>query len=221
VSYAKAELERKEEKKSSGLSVFAYILPGMASAFLLFLADHSMRDIHREKRLHTLARLQTVTNGVGTFVASKVIVSALTVFLGSVILFGVSTVTFGIDWGSPALVALSCAGYALFAAGFLAMIVALVHSERRSESVNTMLLFAIAFLGGSYFPAEQLPAFMREQICPLMPNYWFIESLRAIAGGQSFADSLRIVLQLGAAGVVLGIIAAFMLRHQLTAGGRA
>jgi ABC-type multidrug transport system permease subunit len=218
ISYQKATAP-KEEKQKSDLSVFALILPGMASAFLLFLADHAMRDIHHELRTKTLNRIRGMTTGMGTFVIEKVGFTALTVLLGSGILFGSGRFIFGVDWHAPGLVAISCAAYSLFAAGFMAMLVAIAGNERRSERINSMILFGIAFVGGSYFPADTLPAVIRNWISPLMPNFWFIENIRSIAGGESFAQSFRVVLQLGAVGVILAFVATIFLRRQVERAG--
>ncbi len=201
--------------------VFAFILPGMASAFLLFLADHTLRDIHREKRMKTLDRIRSVTSGLRAFILGKVLLAALTVLAGSIILFFGGGLVFGIDWRRPSLIALLCAGYSLFAAGFLAALVALAPSERRSETTNTITLFLLAFAGGSYFPANQLPVFMREHISTLTPNYWFIEALRgAQAGAPDYLAAALVVGKLAAAGLLLAALAGAVLERRLLRGER-
>lgn len=222
VQYARTETVTTPEKKEGGLGIFAYILPGVASAFLLFLADNCMRDLHRERRMRTLDRLRTMTNGVGVFITSKVLYAAISVFLGSGILFGLGTIIFGVDWKEPWLLAAASLAYSVFAAGFLAMLVTLARNEKRTESMNSMILFAVAFAGGSYFPAEQLPAFIREHVCPLMPNYWFIEAVRGIANGTPQGmTALGTVLKLALVGVVLAAGSAIVLQKRLTEGARA
>ncbi len=221
VTYGKEVLAAEKKPEPPGLGIFAFILPGMASAFLLFMADHSMRDIHTETRLRTLDRVRTFTNGLGGFVLGKVILCSLTVLLGGAILFAAGAVVFGVRWARPDLLALVLAGYAVFAAGFLAMLVAVAKNERRSETLNTMLLFGLAFLGGSYFPANNLPPFMRENICPLMPNYWFIEAIRAMQEGAKFEEPLAVLLKLAVAGFALAALATYLLSRRLTAGSRA
>ena len=223
VQYRKTVIEKTEDPKTGpGLSVFSFILPGMASAFLLFLADHSMRDIHREKRAQTLDRLRTVDSSVGTFIAGKILCTALTVFLGSLIMFGGGALIFGISWGNYGLLALASAAYSLFAAGLLALLVSWVRTERKSEAMNNMLIFGIAFAGGSFFPANQMPKFFQDHICPWMPNFWFTEAVRSLPeGGDGVIAPLVVVLKLGALGIVLGIIASVILQRRLSAGARA
>ncbi|MDB6039904.1 MAG: putative transporter permease protein [Verrucomicrobiales bacterium] len=221
VSY-KAITEKKSESKGGVFSVFGYILPSMASAFLLFIADQAMRDFHREVRMKTLDRQRTVGSGAGLFITGKIIFTALSVMFAAVILFGAGSFIFGIRWEHPGLLALACAGYSLFGAGLMAMLAALAPSERRTDALNSMLLFVVAFLGGSYLPAENFPPFMREHITSLMPNHWLIEAVRMLQNGEDhYLAPLLVVARLTAIGVVLGIVAAFVLERRLTAGARA
>lgn len=224
VSYQKAVTEKKDQKGAKGMSfnIFGFILPGMASAFLLFLADQSMRDFHREVRMKTLDRQRIAGAGVWNFIVGKTLFTAFTALIGAAILFGGGTLIFGVDWGHPGLLALACAGYSLFAAGFLAMLTAMAPSERRADVSNSMLLFGVAFLGGSYVPSDNFPAFMREYLCPLMPNYWLIQAARALQNGASnYAEPLVAVAKLAALGAVLAVIASLVLERRLTSGARA
>ena len=222
ITYKKAEIEDTKSESGPGMSVFAFILPAMAGAFLLYIADHSMRDIHKETRLKTLDRLRSNTTGTGMFVLSKVLFAALSVLLASATLFGIGGIIFRVDWQRPGLMTLVCLGYSIFAAGFMAMLVALGRTEKRSQTLNNAVLFIVAFAGGSYIPAEQFPAFLRENICPLMPNYWFIEAMRGLqSSAPGWIDSLGAIVKLAIAGLVLGALASTILHRRLTKGGRA
>jgi ABC-type multidrug transport system permease subunit len=222
VSYQKAITEKKSENSGGVFSVFSYILPSMASAFLLFIADQAMRDFHREVRMKTLDRQRTVGAGAGLFIAGKIIFTALSVIVAAAILFSAGALIFGIRWHHPELLALACAGYSLFGAGLMAMLAALAPSERRTDALNSMLLFAIAFVGGSYLPAENFPPFMREHITSMMPNYWLIEAVRALQNGEGhYLAPLLVVAKLAGIGIVLGLVAAFALERRLTSGARA
>jgi ABC-type multidrug transport system permease subunit len=208
--------------QSAAFNIFAFILPGMASAFLLFIADQSMRDFHREVRMKTLDRQRITGAGTGMFIAGKILVTALTVALAAAILFSAGWAVFRIQWNHPGILALACVGYSLFAAGLMSALAALSPSERRVEVLNSMLLFGIAFLGGSYIPSDNFPRFMREHITPLMPNFWLIETARSLQrAGESYLAPLMVVAKLAAVGAVLGIIAAFIIERRLTSGSRA
>lgn len=221
VSYAKYQSDAEVGLNSHEFNIFALILSGMASAFLLFMADHAMRDVHRERRLRTLDRLRTLLPGISGFVASKIVFAMFTVLAGSVVLFGAGSLVFKVHWGSLWLLALTCVGYSIFAGGLLAMLVAIVNNEKRGETLNNILLFTLAFAGGSYIPANSLPRFMRESICPWMPNYWFAEAVRGFTQSNGSAPSaFGVVMKLAVAGLVLAVLANFLLKRRLSAGGR-
>ncbi len=222
VSYEKSVAASKTEGKGFLFSVFGYILPGMASAFLLFIADQAMRDFHREARMKTLDRQRIVGASAFQFIVGKTLFTALSVALAGAILFAGGSAIFGIEWGRPGLLALVVVCYALFAAGLMAALSAMAPTERRADALNSMLIFSMAFLGGSYLPADNLPAFMRERISPLMPNYWMIEAARALQdAGGNYLPPLLAVAKLAAVGIALAVAAGFILERRLTAGTRA
>jgi ABC-type multidrug transport system permease subunit len=104
----------------------------------------------------------------------------------------------------------------------MAALSALAPSERRVDVLNSMLIFSIAFLGGSYLPADNFPRFMREHISVLMPNYWLIESMRALQRGDAdYIAPLLVVAKLTIAGAILGLISAIVIERRLTSGARA
>jgi ABC-type multidrug transport system permease subunit len=207
--------------QSVAFDIFAFILPGMASAFLLFIADQSMRDFHREVRMKTLDRQRIAGSGAGCFITGKILVTALTVAIAAGILFSAGRFVFRVQWNHPGLLALACLGYSVFAAGLMSALAALNPSERRVEVLNSMLLFGIAFLGGSYIPADNFPRFMRNHITPLMPNYWLIETARSLQhSGDSYLGPLLVVAKLAAVGAVLGVAAAFIIERRLTSAAR-
>jgi ABC-type multidrug transport system permease subunit len=213
---------KEQRPKSMLVTVFGYILPGMASAFLLFIADQSMRDFHREIRMKTFDRQRTAGASAGLYIAGKIIFTMLSVFLASVFLFAGGSLVFGIDWGRPEMLALACLGYSLFAAGFLALLSALAPSERRIEALNSILLFSFAFVGGSYLPSDNFPKFMRENITPLTPNHWLIETARALQNRPTeFAGPLVVMAKLAVLGVILGAVAGFVINRRLNAPMRA
>jgi ABC-2 type transport system permease protein len=93
--------------------------------------------------------------------------------------------------------------FALFASGFMAFVAALARNERRADVLNSVLIMMIAFIGGSFFPARQLPGLLRDHISPLMPNYWFIESIRALQGQGTGVSWTLSAIKLAVVGAVL------------------
>lgn len=200
----------------AGFNLFAYLLPGLTAMFLLFLADVAMRDLHREVRFRTFDRLSTLPPGVVTFVGSKVVFTFAILGIGSVILLGGGSLLFGFRWRSPlALIALA-AGLCVFSGGLMAALNAWVGGEKRADVINTLVGMGLGMAGGCAFPAESLPAFLRNHVTPWLPPNWFLESVRGLqiegyAAGEWPLQALRMF----GLGLILTLLAAWRLRGDL------
>ena len=207
-----------EEDQSMG-DVFAFVLPGMASMFLLFIADALMRDIFRETRFRTLDRFRTLHDGLLPFIVSKVVFSLVVGCTSGFVLFFGSGLIFRFHWSHVAGISAIVIGFAFCASGLLSLCAAIARSERRADVMNITVIIGLSFLGGAYFPAKHLPAFFRDHISPMLPNYWFIEGIRGVQFGYA-DDWLWIAFKLAAFGLVTMVIGALLFRAQLLKGAR-
>lgn len=222
VTYTKETREKSPEEESGPrVNVFAYILPGLASMFLFFMADGAIRDLYREVEKKTFNRFRTFNQNVLVFISSKVLYAFVVLILGSLILFGGGGLAFQIDWQQPLRVVLLILAFSFFSAGFMAFLAALARSEKKADTINAMIIMGISFVGGSFFPANQLPAFIGKGISPYMPNYWFIESFRWLQFGYGEVSWVASVLKLSLFGVALIAISSFLLNRHFRKGGEA
>ncbi|MBE0543793.1 MAG: ABC transporter permease [Verrucomicrobia bacterium] len=198
--------------------VFGYLLPGMAGMFLLFLASNAMTDLHREMRQRTLARYHTLHHQLAPFVAAKVVFAVVVLLLCSVILLTGGGWLFGIDWRAPGPLALLTVGYAGFAAGLMAVLVALIPDERKASALNTVVAMGLALAGGCMFPPQALPAFLGQHITPLLPTHWFVETARNLQYSGSEVPWVLALVKLSIVSVALMLLAALLFRRQLRAG---
>lgn len=221
VVYEKETRKSAEKKQGQGFGdVFAYVLPGLASMFLLFIADSAIRDLYREIKARTLDRYRTLRVGLLEFVISKVVFALTLVVTSGVVLFLGSSLVFRFHWNHlPGIVALNV-GFGMFAAGALAFSAAFAKEEKRADVINPSLIIGMSFIGGAYFPARNLPPIFRDHLSPLFPNYWFIEGIRGVHFGE-LADWTEPMLKLCVVGVILMFAAAAMFRAQLLKGVKA
>jgi ABC-2 type transport system permease protein len=202
------------------INVFAWILPGMASMFLLFIGDGAMRDLYKEVRFRTLDRYRTMRTRLTPLLLAKMLHALLVMLAGAAIMFGGGALVFGIGWREPLWLILLAASFSLCGAGVLAVVASLARSEKRADVLNSMLIFGIAFLGGSMFPINALPAFIRNGVSPLLPNYWLVQGIRQL---QDPGFDGRILLMIGGltlAGLVLAGIASLRFNRVLQEGIR-
>jgi ABC-type multidrug transport system permease subunit len=221
VGYTK-ETRQKSARERPAANIFAFLLPGLAAMFLLFIADHAIRDLYREVSARTLDRYRTLDPRLLLFIGSKVLLALVMVGLGSGVMFGGGAWIFGVDWERPFEMGAVILAFGLFASGFMSFVAALARSARRADTINSVLIVCLSFLGGSFFPARQLPAFLRDHLSPWMPNYWFVEGVRGLQSGEaSVVPWDWAALKLVGLGLALVIAASWIFKRALTKGLRA
>lgn len=212
--------KEKESKSSSANGIFAYLLIGMSAMFLLFLGNNAMTDLHRELRQRTFERYQTMRQQLWPFIVSKIVFTVVVLLLCSAMMLGGGGLIFRIYW-PHALALLSLTfGYACFVAALFATLVALVPDERRAGVLNNIAGMALGLAGGCAFPPQQLPAFLREHVTPLLPSFWFVDTLRNLECGSANAPWLFVLLKLAGVSAVLIVLAAILFRRRFKTGLR-
>ena len=146
---------------------------------------------------------------------------AVTLVLCSAIMLGGGGLMFGIHWRQPlALLALTL-GYISFAAALMAFLSSLVPDERRAAVFDNLAGMALGLVGGCAFPPQQLPAFLREHITPLLPSYWFADAARQLEAGMANVAWGVVALKLAGLGLALVGLAALMFGRRFKKGLRA
>jgi ABC-type multidrug transport system permease subunit len=209
------------KKGDPASGIFSYLLVGMAGMFLLFLASNAMTDLHRELRQRTLARYHTLHHQLTPFVAGKVVFAVVVLLLCSLILLGGGGLVFRTEWRQPVSLALLAVGYAFFAAGLMAVLVALIPDERKAGALNTVIAMGLALAGGCMFPPQALPAFLREHITPLLPTHWFVETARNLQYSDGEVAWVLALVKMLVLSTVLLAVAALLFRRQFRQGAQA
>jgi ABC-2 type transport system permease protein len=203
----------------SGL--FAYLLIGLSAMFLLFLGQNGMTDLHRELRLRTFERYQTLHQEVWPFILSKVVFTVVMLLICSGVMLGGGGLVFQIHWQNPVALSALVAGYSCFVAALFGVLVALVPDERRAGVLNNIAGMALGLVGGCAFPPQQLPAFLREHVTPLMPSYWFADAARKVQSGAGQIPWGEVLFKLLLCAAILIALAAWLFRRKLKTGLRA
>lgn len=102
----------------------------------------------------------------------------------------------------------------------MALLVAIIPSERRSSTLNDLISMFLGLAGGCMFPVRQLPSVLRDHISPLLPTYWFVETARDL---QSHAQAIAWsgpFLKLLVLGMFLLLVATFIYQRRFSHGLR-
>jgi ABC-2 type transport system permease protein len=220
VSYEQ-ETRANTSRPGPAWSLFAFLLVGMGAMFFLYMADNAMRDLYRELRFRTLERFQTLHEGLVVLIVGKVAFAMAVVVAGAVILFGGGSLLFRFAWRQPFALVVLVLAYALFAAGFMGLLAALAGTERRADILNNVIVMVISLAGGCMFPPQQLPAFMRDHVTPLLPTAWFAGAARAAQDDPASLAWVGAAGELAGVGVIVLLLAATLFRRRLQRGARA
>ena len=207
-------------RSGPSFNLFGYLLAGMAGMFLLFLAGNGMTDLHRELRLRTFERYHTVQHRLLPFIAGKIVFALVLLLMSSVVLLGGGALIFRIQWQQPVALAALAIGYSCFAAGLMALLVALIPDERRGNALNTIVGMALGVAGGCAFPPQEFPPFLRDHITPLLPSFWFADTVRNLEFGSAAVPWVFVTFKLAGASLILIGLAALLFRRRFRRGLR-
>ena len=208
-------------KSGPAFNLFAYLLAGLAAMFLLFIASTGMSDLQREVRQRTFERYHTLHEQLLPFVTSKVAFTVVILVFSSAVMLGGGALAFRIHWHHPFALAGLTLGYAVFAAGLMATLAAVISDERSANVLNNIVGMALGLVGGCAFPPQQLPAFLRDHVTPWLPSFWFSDAVRSLEFGSAPVPWLNVMLKLSLTGAGFIGIAALLFRRRFKAGVRA
>ena len=96
---------------------------------------------------------------------------------------------------------------AFASAGLGSLVYGFARTERTGSTIHTVLVMAMALLGGSFMPVQQMPAAIRN-VAPYTINYWGIQGLQDLTarGGGTMAvlAPSAILMVFGVIGIVIG-----------------
>jgi ABC-2 type transport system permease protein len=188
---------------------FAFIFPGLVIFGVMFisqsLALRLLRDRVRgvERRL-TMTPLSQRAQTAGSF-----LFMVTGVFAVLTVLMAVGTFIFRIELKNPLALLALAAGFSVFAAALHLAIIATARSERTASFVGSGVIMLLSLLGGTFFPADILPGFLRT-VAFVVPNgaaqQGFVDVL---ARGRTLTEaSGRILVTWGWALAMLALAAA-------------
>jgi ABC-2 type transport system permease protein len=198
---------------TGGFDWLGYMAPSMAIMFLMFTVTSGGRTILSERQWGTLSRMLASPTTPAQVLGGKVVGTFLTGAAQVFILALVSSVAFGVRWGSPvAVVALTLAVVAA-ATGWGILLAALVKSPGQAGSLGAMLALIFAGLAGNFVPRMNYPQWL-QTASYITPNAWGLEGFTKLSSGGSLADVAGSIVALLIMAVVLFTIAVFAFRRQ-------
>jgi len=189
-------------------------VPGFAVLFIFLTAQITARSIYDEKKTGTFRRLLAAPLGKWQMLIGKLIPNFVVVLLQVVFLFaagifllplmGLDALRLGND--IPAL-ALLVTAIALCCTTLGILIAAIARTEAQIGGIAALVLWVLAFLGGSFIPLFLVNESMAT-LGQVTPHYWavtgFYDLLTRGLGMAAVVDSIAVLVGFAAAFFVIG-----------------
>lgn len=183
------------------LRTITYFAPGMAIFFVLFAVGFAARSFFTEREQGTLERMAAAPVSRRAILSGK----AVSVFVYAIASLGtmalVTGLVFDADWGHPAAAAALITAIAASVVTLTALVIALARTDRQAEGLASILIFALALLGGNFIFISAAPPLMRS-LSLATPNGW---ALRAFTDLGTTAGDMAHDLDI-IAGPLIGIL---------------
>ena len=202
-----------DEGQPTPRSLLGYFGPAMAMVFVFLGMGAGARSLVGEKDNGTLARLRLAPVAFGSIIAGKVAGVLVLSILSMLVIWATTTWVLGATWGSAAgVVLLTLAVVAAFG-GIVFLITVLARTDAQADGVTAILGFALALLGGNFFPPGALPPLF-ERLSRLTPNGWALQGFGSLSiDGRPAGAVVAPAAVLLAIGLCFGAAAAIRLRR--------
>ncbi|HEX6383305.1 MAG TPA: ABC transporter permease [Anaerolineae bacterium] len=180
--------------------------PGMMVMFAMFLMLGGAAVLIQERRQGTLRRLLVMPIHRASLLLGKMLGIYATGIVQMAVLIVLGALLYGVEWGrSPVALALVVLSFGLAITGLGIMIAALARTYAQANALGTILVLAVASLGGAWWPLEIVPAWL-QTIGRLTPVAW------AMAGFHDIITrGLDVTAVLPEVGVLLAFAVIFLL----------
>ncbi|MFI5034748.1 MAG: ABC transporter permease [Acidimicrobiales bacterium] len=162
------------------LTAISYYAPAMAIFFLLFMVSFTSRSYFVDRATGMIDRVRAAPVRPVEILIGK----ALSVlFFGSLSLATIAVITslaFGAHWGNPLAAAVLGLSMIVAIVCLTALVIVVSRTPRQAEGISSVIVFALALLGGNFVLLSSMPAFM-QHLALATPNGWAMRGFTDLA----------------------------------------
>jgi ABC-2 type transport system permease protein len=183
-----------KEGAASPKVFFAFIFPGLVIFGVMFISQSLALRLMRDRVRGVERRVSVTPISPASQIAGSFLFVAAGLIVMLALLMGVGAVVFRIELRHPLALLAIALGLAIFAAALHLMIIAVARNERSASFIGSGLVMLLSLLGGTFFPAENMPPFLRT-VAFVMPNGAAQQAfVDVLAHGRTLADTSARVL---------------------------
>jgi ABC-type multidrug transport system permease subunit len=202
--------------RDAPFSLGRFLVPGMMLMSLLFIAQGMSDDVWREKDAGTLRRAIVAPRSFAVFLSGKLVAGLSIMAAVASLGLAVAAVFFDVAPARLPAAALWCTFSGTCLLGLFLFIAMLGTSHRTANLITMMLVFPLMMLGGSFFPFESMPAWMRA-VGVWTPNGMAVSQLDNLLFGSVEPGALGRAAAVIAATGVFGITLAALRSRRFAA----
>jgi ABC-2 type transport system permease protein len=148
-----------------------FFAPNIAVVFLFIGAGLGMRSILMERSAGTLARVVAAPLRPTQIVVGKLAAIFVTGLATVFVIWAVTSLVFGADWGDPLGVVLLAVAATVATCGIAVFLTSLAKTEQQAFGITMLVGLFLALLGGNLLPSGSLPDFF-QVVSLATPNGW-------------------------------------------------
>jgi ABC-2 type transport system permease protein len=188
---------------------FAYLFPGLVLFTLLFISELLARRLLRD-RLSGLTRRLAMGPVDPVVIVIGGALYLMAGLLSMLVLLGlVGKLVLGIQLRAPVSLLLIGIGFSAFGAGLMLLLMGLLRSERSVSAVASVVILALALVGGSFVPIENYPDAVKS-VAVLTPNgaahQAFVDVLLRVETADDLSGRLAVIWGWGLAALLAGVL---------------
>ena len=197
--------------------ILLFLLPGSMYFWVMFVGQGSLQEVVQEQENRILTRVLACPVTAGQYILSKMLRCFALCSVVIVLLLVTSGLLFGIRWGNPAKLVLVILLWSGSMTGLVSLIFALARTREQANVLSPVVLMLFAMLGGSMFPYENLPAFLR-LVGQFTPNRWAVLVLQGVVHSRPLAELTPPFAGLLAVALGGGALAYVLFKQRLSPG---
>jgi ABC-2 type transport system permease protein len=204
-----------ETLQTENLNFISYFVPSMLGLSVMQVGIFAAIPLVADREKLILKRLAATPLRRWQLVGSNVLMRLLIALGQAVIIIGVGVFAFGVEIVGSLLLAglfIALGAMAFLALGYV--IASFAKTEEAANGMTSVVQFPMMFLSGTFFPLDQMPAFL-QGIASVIPLTYLSDALRQVmVGGAAFAPLYVCALVLAGWLVVCFAIASRTFRWQ-------
>ena len=202
------EVETTGRASLASANRYAYTAPSNLVLFVFINSLTGATALVESRRLGVTRRVFAAPVRVGAVVAGAGLTRLLVALIQSVLILGVGSIVFGVDWGDPLAAGALVLVFAALSTGAGLLIGSLARKPEQVPAIAIPVAMGLAMLGGCMWPLEVVPSTLRA-VGHLTPHAWAMDAWIALSFEDgsigTIAGSLAILVVTAAALLTLAV----------------